>query len=75
MTVISVTVATTKVLFDICNCTVDRDFSTGDSSLVLGILPMCGHAHMRSHVSPGHELVLCYCRVHTEPGKPGKPGK
>ena len=36
-----------------CNCAVDSDVGTGDFSLVLGILHVCGHARMRSHVSPG----------------------
>ena len=29
------------------------DIGKGDISLVRGISHMCGHAHVRSHVSPG----------------------
>ena len=50
--VISVAVATTKFIFGIYDCTVDIDVGTGDFSLLLGTLQVCGHAHMRSHVSP-----------------------
>ena len=57
MTVSSVAVATNKFKFDVCNCTVGNDVGTGDFSLVLGVLHVCGHAHVRSHVSPG----MSYC--------------
>ena len=53
MTVTSVVVATAKFLFVMCDRTVDIDVGTGDCSLVLGILHMCGHVHVRSYVSPG----------------------
>ena len=53
MTVTGVAVAIMKFLIGICNCTVDSDVGTGSFSLVLGILHVCGQAHMRSHVSPG----------------------
>ena len=53
----SVAVVTKKSLFDKCDCTVDSDIQAGDFSLVLGILHVCGHEHMRSHVSPGMD---CY---------------
>ena len=36
-------------------CAVNNDVGTGDFSLVLGILHVCGQAHVRSHVSPGME--------------------
>ena len=52
MTVTSFAVATTEFLFDMRDCTVDSDGGTGDFSLALGILFVCGHAHVRSHVSP-----------------------
>ena len=32
---------------------VDSDVDTGDFSLVLGILHVCGYDHVRSHMSPG----------------------
>ena len=48
-----VVVTTTKFLFCLCDCTVDSDVSTGDFSLLLGILHVCEHAHVRSHVSSG----------------------
>ena len=51
MTVTSVALVTTKSLFGMCDCTVDSDVGTGDFLLVLGILHVCGHAHVRSHVS------------------------
>ena len=44
-----------EVLFDMCDCTVDADVGTGDFSFVLGILHVCAHAHVRSHVFPGME--------------------
>ena len=43
MAVICVAVATTKFLFDMCDRTVAS----------VEILQVCGHAHVRSHVSPG----------------------
>ena len=46
-------VATAKLLFGMYDCTVDIDFSTGDFSLVLRILHLCGYSHVRSHVSLG----------------------
>ena len=36
-----------------CDYTVDSDIGTGNIWLALGILHVCGHAHVRSHVSPG----------------------
>ena len=33
------------------------DIGTGDFSPVLGILHVCRHAHVRSHVSPGMECL------------------
>ena len=51
--VTSIEVAKTNFLFGMYDCTVDSDIGMGDFSLVLGILHMCGHAHVRSHVSPG----------------------
>ena len=53
MTVTSVAVAATKSLFGMRCCTVDIYVDTGDFSLVLGILHVCGQGHMRSHVFPG----------------------
>ena len=53
MTVTSVAAATTKFLSGMCGCTVDSDVGTGDFSLVLGILHVCGHVQVRSHVSQG----------------------
>ena len=38
---------------NMCNCMVDSDFGTGDFLLVMGILHVCGHVHVRSHESPG----------------------
>ena len=53
VTVTSVAVATTKFLLGMCDCTTDSDAGTGHFSLALAILHMCGHAYVRSHVSPG----------------------
>ena len=53
----SVAVTTTKFLRGMCDCTIYSDVGTGNFSLVLGILHVCGHAHVRSHVSPG---MGCY---------------
>ena len=55
MTVTSVTAAIAKYSFDSCNCMVDKDVGTGDFSLVLGILHVCGHVHM---ISQGHGLHI-----------------
>ena len=52
MKVTSVAVAAAKFPFGMCDCTVDSDVGTGDFSLVLGILHVCGHSRMRSHVPP-----------------------
>ena len=49
MTVTSVAFAT----LGMCDCTVDNDVGMGDFSFVQGTLHVCGHAHARSHVSPG----------------------
>ena len=46
MTVTIVKVATTKSLFGICDCAVNSNVDTGDFSLVLGSLHVCGHAHV-----------------------------
>ena len=51
MTVPSVAVATMNFMFGMCNCSVDSDAGTGDFSLVLWILHVCGRVHMQSHVS------------------------
>ena len=51
---LGVAVATTKFLFGMCDCTVDSAVGKGDFS----ILHLCGHAHVRSHVSLGMD---CSC--------------
>ena len=53
VTVTIVAVATTKVLFGLCDCTVDSYVGTCDFSLMLRILHVCGHAH----VSPGMDCL------------------
>jgi len=53
VTVTCAAVVTTKVLFGICDYTVDNDVGTSDLSHVLRTSLWCGHAHMSSHVSPG----------------------
>ena len=53
MTVTSVAVVAKKFLFGTCDCTVDSDAGTGELSLVLGILHLCGHVHVRSHMPLG----------------------
>ena len=52
MTVTNVAFATMKFLFDICDGMVDSDVGMGNFLLVLGILHVCGHTHVQSHVSP-----------------------
>ena len=47
----NVTVTRTKFLHGTCDCTVTSDVGMGDFSLVLELLHVCGHAHVRSHVS------------------------
>ena len=54
--------ATTKFLFGMCNCTVDIDVGTGDFSLLLGILHVSGHAHVRSYMSPCMDCSLAKCK-------------
>ena len=49
MTVSSVAVATTKFLFGMRDCMVDSDVGTDNFLLVLGILHICGHVHVRLH--------------------------
>ena len=44
---------TTKLLFDMCDWTVDSDIGTGDFPLVPGIFQVCGHTDVRTHVPPG----------------------
>ena len=53
VTVTCLAVAIKKSLFGMCDCTIDSDVGTGNFSLVVGILQVCGHAHVRSHVSLG----------------------
>ena len=57
VTVNSVAVAATKFFSGMCDCTVDSDVGTGDFLLVLGLLHVCGYAHVRSHVFPGIDCV------------------
>ena len=51
------------------DCTVVGDAGTDDFSLLLGILHVCGHPHVRSHVSPSMDWVCLdkkpYFRVHS----------
>ena len=58
VTVTSVAAVTTKLLFGICDCTVDSDVGKGEFSLVLGILHVCGLAHVRSQVSPALNCTI-----------------
>ena len=59
VTVTSVAVTTTKFLLGMCNCTINSDVDTGDFSLVLRILHVCGHVHVRSLVSQGMDCFSC----------------
>ena len=58
VTVVSVAVEAIKFLFGMCDCMVDSDVGTDDFSLVPGSLHVCGHARVRSHVSPD-----TYCKT------------
>ena len=49
--------ATTKFLFGMCDSKADNDVGTVDFPLVLGILHVCSHAHVRSHASPGIDCI------------------
>ena len=40
-----------------CNCIFDSGVSKGDLLLVLETLHVCGHAQVRSHVSPGTYIL------------------
>ena len=57
MTFTSVAVTITKVVFDMRNYTVDSDVGTGDFSLELGMLQVCGQAHAIARVC-SHGLYL-----------------
>ena len=46
VTVVSAAVWTAKFLFGMCDCPVDNDVDTGDFSLALRILHVCGLAHV-----------------------------
>ena len=48
-------------LFGMCDSTVDSDVGTGDFSLMLEILHVCGHAQVRSHVS--HSMDCLYMNL------------
>ena len=60
MTVTSVAVATTKLLFGMCDCMVNSDVGMGDFSLTLEISQVCGHEYVGSHVSPGMDCAIKY---------------
>ena len=73
MIVTSVAVATMKFRFGMCDCTVDSKGGEDDFPLVLGILQVCGDAHVRSHVSLGMDWywrilfvigqIVCYIHI------------
>ena len=47
-------------------CTGDSDVGAGEFLLVLGTMYVCGHAHVRSQVSPGMGCNLqCNERMHS----------
>ena len=48
-----------KSIFSTCDCTVDSDVGTGDFLLIQGILHLYGHTHVRSHVSPDMDCLIC----------------
>ena len=56
-TVTIVAVATTKFFFGMCDCTPDSDVGTDGFSLFLKVFHVCGHAHVRSHISPCVNIV------------------
>ena len=45
-----------EVLIDISYCTVDNDVGTGEFSLMLGILHVCGY----THVSPSMNFIIAF---------------
>ena len=57
LTVTSGTVVRTNVTFGMCDCTVVSYVGMGNFSLILGILHICGHTHVRLHVSPGMDSM------------------
>ena len=61
MTVVRVAVGAPKFQFGMC--TVDRNVCTGYCSLVPRILHVCGHVHVRSHVSPDMDWTTDFCRA------------
>ena len=63
MAVTSVAGATTKFTLGTWDCTVDSDVGTCGFSLELGIVHVCGHAHVRSYVSPGMDCVHWYIKL------------
>ena len=43
-----------------CDCTFDSFVGKGEFSLVLETLHVCGHVHVRSHVSQGIDYVQVF---------------
>ena len=78
MTITSDADATKMFLFGMHACTVESRVGTGDSSLVLGILHVWGHAHVRSHRVSEHGLSQGRARElrpqleHTSPLRKGE---
>ena len=69
VTVTNVAVATMNFLFGMCFGTFESDIGTWDFSLMLGILPLCGHSCVRSHVSPVTDCSdNCQCKHGPEKG-------
>ena len=62
MTVTSVAVASTKLLFGMCDCTVDSSVGKGYFSLMLRILHVYGQVNVRSYVSPGVDCLLLFLK-------------
>ena len=62
MTVTCVAVASMRLLFGMCDCTVDSSVGKGYFSLVLGILHVYGQLNVRSHVSPGVDCLLRFLK-------------
>ena len=58
VTATSVAVATTKFLFGMCDCTVDKDVGKGGFLLMLETLHLCEHSYMLSHMSPGMDCPI-----------------
>ena len=71
MTVTDAAMATVKFVFGTCNCVLNHGVGTGYLSLVLGSLHVCGHAQVRSHLSPDIDCAKLISIIFSLPASHG----